>query len=168
MSQSNHILEGLNPAQCEAVTTTDRPLLILAGAGSGKTRAITHKIAWLVAEEGFAPWEILAVTFTNKAAQEMRERCEALLGSSAEGLWQGTFHRIGVRILRAHGPLVGVQNNFVIYDSDDQKAMVKRCIEAAGFSKDRYEPKIIQSYINRAKQRALWPAEVATADGFVN
>ena len=164
MATAEQILEGLNDAQREAVLANDGPVLILAGAGSGKTRAITRKIAWLVSQVGLAPWQILAVTFTNKAAGEMRERCQELLGRAADDLWLGTFHRIGVRILRAHGDVVGVPQGFVIYDSDDQKAMVGRTIEAAGFSKDRYEPKALQGFINRAKQRGLTPDEVAGED----
>ncbi|MDP6943997.1 MAG: UvrD-helicase domain-containing protein, partial [Myxococcota bacterium] len=164
MATAEQILDGLNDAQREAVLANDGPVLILAGAGSGKTRAITRKIAWLVAQEGYAPWQILAVTFTNKAAGEMRERCQRLLGPAADDLWLGTFHRIGVRVLRAHGALVGVPKDFVIYDSDDQKAMVGRAIEGAGLSRDRYEPKALQGFINRAKQRGLRPEEVAEAD----
>ena len=164
MATAEQILEGLNTAQKEAVLANQGPVLILAGAGSGKTRAITRKVAWLVSQEGYAPWQILAVTFTNKAAGEMRERCHDLFGSAADDLWLGTFHRIGVRILRIHGPLVGVPQSFVIYDSDDQKAMVGRSIEAAGLSKDRYEPKALQGFINRAKQRNLSPDEVAEVD----
>jgi len=165
MATAEQILDGLNDAQREAVLANDGPVLILAGAGSGKTRAITRKIAWLVSQEGVEPWQILAVTFTNKAAGEMRDRCQDLLGAAADGLWLGTFHRIGVRILRAHGSLVGVPQTFVIYDSDDQKAMVGRSIEAAGLSRDRYEPKALQGFINRAKQRGLDPPGVAEADG---
>ena len=114
MATAEQILEGLNDAQREAVLANDGPVLILAGAGSGKTRAITRKVAWLVSQQGYKPWEILAVTFTNKAAGEMRERCQELLGSAADDLWLGTFHRIGVRLLRAHGALVGVPQGFVI------------------------------------------------------
>ena len=164
MERAEQILAGLNEAQRAAVLANQGPVLILAGAGSGKTRAITRKVAWLVSQEGYAPWQILAVTFTNKAAGEMRERCHELLGPAADDLWLGTFHRIGVRILRTHGPLVGVPQSFVIYDSDDQKAMVGRAIEACGLSKDRYEPKALQGFINRAKQRNLAPSEVAEVD----
>jgi DNA helicase II / ATP-dependent DNA helicase PcrA len=164
METADQILEGLNDAQREAVLANQGAVLILAGAGSGKTRAITRKIAWLVSQEGYAPWQILAVTFTNKAAGEMRERCHELLGSAADDLWLGTFHRIGVRILRTHGTLVGVPQSFIIYDSDDQKAMVGRAIEAAGLSKERYEPKALQGFINRAKQRNLSPDQVAEVD----
>ena len=164
MERAEQILAGLNEAQRDAVLANQGPVLILAGAGSGKTRAITRKVAWLVSQEGYAPWQILAVTFTNKAAGEMRERCHELLGPAADDLWLGTFHRIGVRILRTHGPLVGVPQGFVIYDSDDQKAMVARSIEACGLSKDRYEPKALQGFINRAKQRNLAPDQVAEVD----
>ena len=159
------ILDPLNPEQRQAVLANDGPLLILAGAGSGKTRTITHKIAWLIGECGVRPWEILAVTFTNKAAGEMKERCQHLLGSAADALWLGTFHRIGVRILRTHGRLVGVEPNFNIYDRDDQKAMMTRVIANLGLSKDRYDPKTLVAFIERAKHRALDPDELADADG---
>ncbi len=154
------ILEGLNAPQREAVLANDGPLLVLAGAGSGKTRVITRKVAWLVRHGGLHPWEILAVTFTNKAAQEMRERCRDLLGDAAEDLWLGTFHRIGVRMLRQHGALVGVDPHFVIYDSADQRAMLARCIDQLGFSSSLVDPKGMQAFIDRAKQRGWGPDEL--------
>ena len=151
-SPGDQILSCLNEPQRQAVQTSDGPVLILAGAGSGKTRAITHKISWLVSVEGFQPWEILAVTFTNKAAGEMRKRCAELLGDSSEGLWLGTFHSIGAKILRRHGELVGVPRSFVIYDQDDQKAMLKRSLDELDIASDTYPVKRFQSYINTAKR----------------
>ncbi|MCB9727342.1 MAG: UvrD-helicase domain-containing protein [Deltaproteobacteria bacterium] len=154
------ILAGLNTPQREAVLANDGPLLVLAGAGSGKTRVITRKVAWLVRQEGYRPWEILAVTFTNKAAAEMRERCRQLLGDAAEDLWLGTFHRIGVRVLRQHGPLVGVDPHFGIYDQADQRAMLGRCIEELGLSTSAVDAKTMQGFIDRAKQRGFGPDEL--------
>jgi DNA helicase-2/ATP-dependent DNA helicase PcrA len=154
------ILEGLNAPQRQAVLANDGPLLVLAGAGSGKTRVITRKVAWLVRHGGLRPWEILAVTFTNKAAQEMRERCRHLLGEAAEDLWLGTFHRIGVRMLRQHGPLVGVDAHFVIYDSADQRAMLARCIDELGYSTSLVDAKGAQGFIDSAKQRGWGPDEL--------
>ncbi|MGM0577882.1 MAG: ATP-dependent helicase [Myxococcota bacterium] len=160
MHEDDPILSGLNAPQRDAVLANDGPVLILAGAGSGKTRAITHKIAWLVGREGYAPWNILAVTFTNKAAREMKERCTELIGpENTEDLWLGTFHRIGVQILRRHGQSIGVDPRFTIYDQDDQKAMVKRVLKELNYSKDAIDPKQVQKFINRAKQRGRTPAK---------
>ena len=156
------ILEGLNPPQRDAVLANQGPVLILAGAGSGKTRALTRKIAYLIQHEGVAPWEILAVTFTNKAAAEMRDRCAQLVGDRVEFPWLGTFHRTGVRMLREHGELVGVPQNFVIYDQSDQRAMVNRCIKGLGF--DKVTPQSVAEFINSAKLRALTAREVAVED----
>ena len=156
------ILEGLNSPQREAVLANQGPVLILAGAGSGKTRALTRKIAYLIQHEGVAPWEILAVTFTNKAAAEMRDRCAQLVGDRVEFPWLGTFHRTGVRMLREHGELVGVPSNFVIYDQSDQRAMVNRCIKSLGF--DKVTPQGVAEFINSAKLRALTAEEVSVED----
>jgi DNA helicase-2/ATP-dependent DNA helicase PcrA len=117
------ILENLNQQQREAVLHTEGPLLVLAGAGSGKTRVLTHRIAYLVEEMGVRPWNILAITFTNKAAREMKERLEKLIGSEGNDLWVGTFHACCVRILRREIERLGFDKSFVIYDVDDQKAM---------------------------------------------
>jgi DNA helicase-2/ATP-dependent DNA helicase PcrA len=151
------LLELLNPPQREAVLAVDGPVLILAGAGSGKTRTITQKIAYLVQHCGLAPWEILAVTFTNKAAQEMRERCQHLLGDRAGDLWLGTFHSIGLRILRRHAELIGRYSGFVIYDSDDQLAMIKRCMKELNVSEKNLRPRLVQHYINEAKRQCQGP-----------
>src|SRR5690606_39352909 len=112
----------LNEEQFEACTTTEGPLLILAGAGSGKTRAITHRIAYMIGERGIAPWSILAITFTNKAAQEMKERVRQLVGDTAETMWISTFHSACVRILRRHIEELGYKRDFTVYDTYDQKA----------------------------------------------
>src|SRR5690554_6730719 len=115
------LLSNLNKEQQEAVKHTEGPLLIMAGAGSGKTRVLTHRIAYLVEEMGVSPWNILAITFTNKAAREMKERLEKLIGSDANDLWVGTFHACCVRILRRDIEKLGFDRSFVIYDTDDQQ-----------------------------------------------
>ena len=112
-------LDGLNPAQREAVETTRGPLLVLAGAGSGKTRVLTMRIAHMIADEGVRPWQILAITFTNKAAAEMRERLAAILPEGTRGMWVCTFHAMCVRMLREDAEAIGYTNNFTIYDDDD-------------------------------------------------
>ena len=132
------LLDGLNSAQADAVQTTSGPLLILAGAGSGKTKTLTHRIAYLIAHESIWPNEILAVTFTNKAAKEMRERLGVLLGqdSSNRGFmpWMGTFHGICVRMLRVEGDAIGIARNFVIYDEDDRRGLVKQAMKQLSIS----------------------------------
>ena len=119
------IYDTLNERQREAVFHTEGPLLILAGAGSGKTRVLTHRIAYLIEELGVNPWNILAITFTNKAAGEMRERVDNLVGHGAESVWVSTFHSMCVRILRRHIDLIGYDNSFTIYDVDDQRTLMK-------------------------------------------
>ena len=119
------VYDNLNPPQKEAVLCTEGPLLILAGAGSGKTRVLTHRIAYLISEKGVNPWNILAITFTNKAAQEMRERVNNLVVEGAESIWVSTFHSACVRILRRHIDFLGYDNHFAIYDTDDQKNVMK-------------------------------------------
>ena len=119
------IYDKLNEPQREAVYHTDGPLLILAGAGSGKTRVLTHRIAYLIGERGVNPWNILAITFTNKAAEEMRQRVDNLVGFGAESVWVSTFHSACVRILRRFIDRLGYENHFTIYDTDDQKTLIK-------------------------------------------
>ena len=119
------IYDTLNEQQREAVFYTEGPLLILAGAGSGKTRVLTHRIAYLIEEQQVNPWNILAITFTNKAAGEMRERVDKLVGYGSESIWVSTFHSMCVRILRRHIDLLGYDPNFTIYDSDDQKTLMR-------------------------------------------
>ena len=124
------IYDTLNPMQKEAVLHTEGPLLILAGAGSGKTRVLTHRVAYLIDEKQVNPWNILAITFTNKAAGEMRERVDQLVGFGAESIWVSTFHSTCVRILRRHIEYLGYNTNFSIYDSDDQKTLMKQVFKA--------------------------------------
>ncbi|MCP3977755.1 MAG: UvrD-helicase domain-containing protein [bacterium] len=144
-------LADLNPQQVEAVTHGGGPLLVLAGAGSGKTRVITHRIARLILDERIAPWRIVAVTFTNKAAAEMRERVERILGSTESGCRIGTFHSMCLRILRRDGERVGLASGFTIYDSDDQLAVVKRILKDEGADPDAGTPRSYRAKISRAK-----------------
>jgi DNA helicase II / ATP-dependent DNA helicase PcrA len=152
---------GLNPAQREAVLHVNGPLLALAGAGSGKTRVLTSRIARLIDVEGVDPRHILAVTFTNKAAGEMRERIGRLLGTSPAGMWAGTFHSIGARMLRTAAHLVARTPAFTIYDQDDSLAVVKRLMERHSVSPKQFAPRAIQSTISDAKNRMVMPSEFA-------
>src|SRR5258705_9744068 len=150
----------LNPAQREAVEHPGGPLLVLAGAGSGKTRVLTARIAHLITTLHVAPQRIFAVTFTNKAAGEMRTRIGQLLGADPRGLWIGTFHSLSARLLRREAPLLGFGPNFTIYDSDDSEALVKRLIEARQLSTKVYSPRSVHGVISSAKNRMLTPEEL--------
>ena len=150
---ARHLLEELNDEQRDAVEAVGGPLLIVAGPGSGKTRVITHRIAYLVQVLGVAPHGILAVTFTNKAAREMRSRLETLLGERVGDLTVGTFHNVGARILRAHGEGIGIHRDFVIYDQDDQREVVKRALLDVGLDPKRYTPPVVQNAISGAKNQ---------------
>ncbi|OGG51230.1 MAG: hypothetical protein A3F84_17920 [Candidatus Handelsmanbacteria bacterium RIFCSPLOWO2_12_FULL_64_10] len=161
------ILDGLNPAQREAVETVEGPVLILAGAGSGKTRALTHRIAYLIEVKGVNPASVLALTFTNKAAGEMKERVERLLGRSSRGMWVGTFHAICARILRMEAERIGFDRNFAIYDSDDQLTLVRRAIADLEVSDRQYPPARVRGRISRAKNGMVGPAEFARSAGNV-
>ncbi|NLG88858.1 MAG: DNA helicase PcrA [Clostridiaceae bacterium] len=151
------LIEGLNPQQKEAVLHTEGPLLVLAGAGSGKTRVITHRIAYLIQEKGVAPWNILSLTFTNKAAKEMRDRIEALIGTRVLDIWCGTFHSCCVRILRREIERLGFSRDFVIYDTDDQETLIKDCLQRLGYNEKNFPPKQILAYIGRAKDELINP-----------
>jgi len=153
---------GLNPAQRAAVEHGDGPLLVIAGAGSGKTRVLTSRIARLVAERGVAPHEILAVTFTNKAAGEMRERVARALGEEPSGMWIGTFHGIGARVLRANATLVGRTSEYTIYDEDDSLSVIKRLMERHHISNKEFAPKAISAEIGSAKNALVEVAEYET------
>ena len=155
------ILAELNAAQKQAVETIEGPLLILAGPGSGKTRVITHRIAYLIKVCRINPYRILAVTFTNKAANEMRERLEKLLGQAVAALTLGTFHAICARILRQEGRAIGLEPNFTIYDEDDQLSLIKQSIQGVGLDPKQYTPSAIQSAIKFAKSQLLTPSQYA-------
>src|SRR6478736_3903801 len=152
-----NFLEKLNPEQREAVLHRDGPLLILAGAGSGKTRVITFRIAYLIGDGHAAPGEVLAVTFTNKASQEMRERVESLIGSTAQGVWLSTFHALCARLLRREAPKIGLSRDFVIYDSSDQVAVVKQALRELNIAPELVPPRLALSRISHAKNRMEGP-----------
>src|ERR1700755_3396324 len=141
-------LTGLNPQQRDAVTHGDGPLLVLAGAGSGKTRVLTHRIAYLVLTGHVQPNEILAITFTNKAAQEMRERVELLLGRRTRAMWVMTFHSACARMLRAEAPRLGYTRTFTIYDQSDSRRLVKRCLDQIDADPKRFTPNAVQHQIS--------------------
>src|SRR3954447_14643621 len=149
------LLEGLNEPQREAVTHGDGPLLILAGAGSGKTRVLTHRIAWLVHTGGAQPSEILAITFTNKAAQEMRGRVELLVGRRARAMWIMTFHSACARMLRADAERLGYTRGFTIYDEQDSLRLVKNCIEELDIDPKRFPARGLRRQISDAKNALL-------------
>lgn len=153
-------LSLLNDEQREAVLCTEGPLLVLAGAGSGKTRVLTHRIAYLVEEKGIAPWQILAITFTNKAAKEMRERVAALLGGRTRGMWVSTFHAMCVRILRDDADKIGYDKNFSIYDTDDLKRLVKTIMIELDADPKQISPAVLLSQISQAKNALMSPADV--------
>lgn len=150
-------IDSLNPAQKEAVLCTEGPLLVLAGAGSGKTRVLTHRIAHLVEDLGVAPWQIMAITFTNKAAAEMRERLGGLIGSNARGMWVSTFHSLCVRILRADCERIGFSQGFTIYDDDDSKRLMKQILEELNVDPKRYPINALRNRISKAKNDLIVP-----------
>ena len=154
------IYDTLNPPQREAVAQTEGPVLILAGAGSGKTRVLTHRIAYLMDEKGVNPWNILAITFTNKAAQEMRERVDKLVGFGSESIWVSTFHSACVRILRRHIDNLGYDTNFTIYDTDDQKSLMKDVCRKMNIDTKIYKERSILAQISHAKDELLTPDDM--------
>ena len=161
-----HFLEALNPEQREAVLHIRGPLLILAGAGSGKTRVITSRIAYLVGDGHAEPHEVLAVTFTNKAAEEMRARVEALLGSECSGMWMSTFHSLCARLLRREAPAIGLSRDFVIYDSSDQLTVVKRALKDLHIDDTFVQPRVALARISHAKNRMEGPDAIAANAGW--
>ncbi len=159
-------LTGLNPEQVEAVETLDGPVLVLAGAGTGKTRVLTTRIAHILATGRARPSEILAVTFTNKAAREMKERVGRMVGEAVEGMpWLGTFHSIGVKILRRHAELADLKSDFTILDTDDQIRLMKQVIQAADIDEKRWPARLFASIVDNWKNRGLTPSDVAPGDG---
>ncbi|WP_096155802.1 MULTISPECIES: DNA helicase PcrA [Bacillus] len=159
---SQRLLDGLNPMQQEAVRTTDGPLLIMAGAGSGKTRVLTHRIAYLMAEKEVPPWNILAITFTNKAAREMKERIKTIVGGSvAEEIWISTFHSMCVRILRRDIDRIGMNRNFTILDTTDQLSVIKNILKDRNLDPKKHEPRSILGSISSAKNELITPEQFA-------
>ena len=163
------ILQDLNPAQADAVKTTTGPVLILAGAGSGKTKTLTHRIAYLMTQERVWPNEILAVTFTNKAAREMRERLAHLVGQEPSRSfmpWMGTFHGICVRLLRLDGDKIGIQPNYVIYDEDDRQGLIKQAMKQLSIADKQIKPRAVSSAISNAKNELVGPEEFANTSHY--
>ena len=158
-------LSGLNKEQREAVEATEGAVLVLAGAGTGKTRVLTTRLAHILATRRAWPGQILAVTFTNKAAREMKERIGALIGGVVEGMqWLGTFHSIGARMLRRHAELAGLKSNFTILDADDQLRLMKQLVEAEGIDEKRWPARALAAMIDGWKNRGLRPEDVPDGD----
>ncbi|EEL52377.1 MULTISPECIES: DNA helicase PcrA [Bacillus cereus group] len=170
MSITDKLLNGLNPEQQKAVQTTNGPLLLMAGAGSGKTRVLTHRIAYLLGEKGVAPWNVLAITFTNKAAREMRERIDTLVGPEAEDIWISTFHSMCVRILRRDIDRIGINRNFTILDASDQLTVVKKIMKERNIDPKKFDPRSILGGISNAKNELLsadkYAKQISIADPF--
>ena len=153
------LIQGLNNKQKEAVLTVEGPCLVIAGAGSGKTKVLTHKIAYLISEKKVKPWNILAITFTNKAANEMKERVEKIVGDVAQEIWMGTFHSICVRILRKYIDRIGFDTSFLIFDTSDQKTVVKECLKTLKIDDKMFTDRSVLSEISNAKNEMLTPKE---------
>src|ERR1041385_6822400 len=164
-------LQGSNPPQREAVLATEGPVLVLAGAGTGKTAALTARLAHLLFTRKAWPSELLAVTFTNKAAREMKERVGRIVGDAVEGMpWLGTFHSIGAKMLRRHAELVGLRSNFTILDTDDQLRLMKQLILAADIDEKRWPARMLGGLIDRWKKRGWTPDQIdaGEAEAFAN
>ncbi|MCS7011543.1 MAG: UvrD-helicase domain-containing protein, partial [Anaerolineales bacterium] len=158
-------LTQLNPQQRQAVTAGAGPVLVLAGPGSGKTRVLTQRIAYLIAGQGVRPWQILAVTFTNKAAREMENRVSSLLGSlTTDGLWLGTFHAICARILRREADYLPFDSNYVIFDTEDQERLIKAAIRDLNLDEKSYRAPSVHAAISRAKNELLFPDDYPVAN----
>ena len=155
----------MNERQQEAVQLTQGPLLLMAGAGSGKTRVLTHRIAYLIEEKMINPWNILAITFTNKAAKEMKERVTQLLGSQGEDVWVSTFHSMCVRILRRDIDKIGYSQNFTILDSSEQLSVMKRIIKELNLDPKKYDARGILATISNAKNEILTPKKYEALEG---
>jgi len=167
MVQTGAYLDGLNPEQAEAVQATEGPVLVLAGAGTGKTRVLTCRLAHILTNNMAYPSQILSVTFTNKAAREMRERVGGLIGDAVEGLpWLGTFHSIAAKILRIHSELLGLKSSFTILDTDDQLRLLKQIIKAEGIDEKRWTPRYLASLIDSWKNKGLTPEKVTSRESY--
>ncbi|OUZ31367.1 ATP-dependent DNA helicase PcrA [Enterococcus faecium] len=165
MSSKAELLNGMNPRQKEAVLHTDGPLLLMAGAGSGKTRVLIHRIAYLIEEKEVNPWNILAITFTNKAAKEMKERVNAILASGGEDVWVSTFHSMCVRILRRDVDFIGYNRNFTIIDSSEQLTLMKRILKELNIDPKKYDPRSILGTISQAKNSLQTPQDFTKMQG---
>ena len=152
-----NLIEGLNDKQKEAVLATEGPCLVIAGAGSGKTKVLTHKIAYLISEKNVKPYNILAITFTNKAASEMKQRVEKIVGDVAQEMWMGTFHSICVKILRRYIDRIGYKTDFVIFDTSDQKTLIKECIKALKVDDKLFTDRGVPTEISNGKNEMLEP-----------
>ncbi|MGM9891217.1 DNA helicase PcrA [Limosilactobacillus sp.] len=168
MSNSQALLDGMNDKQTEAVLTTEGPLLVMAGAGSGKTRVLTHRVAYLIEEKNVLPWNILAITFTNKAAREMQERVGKLLGESAQDIWVSTFHSLCVRILRRDIEKLGYNRAFTIADTSEQRTLMKQICAELNIDTKKFDPRSILSTISNAKNALLTPKDYAAQVGSNN
>ena len=156
-----NLLDELNDKQYEAVINYEGPCLVIAGAGSGKTKVLTHKIAYLIQEKNIKPWNILAITFTNKAANEMKQRVETLIGEIANDMWIGTFHAICVRILRRYIDRIEFEKSFVIFDTSDQRTLIKNCLKELDIDDKMFTDRIVQYEISNAKNDMLEPETYA-------
>lgn len=166
MNQSIHpLLKGLNNRQQEAVRHTDGPLLVMAGAGSGKTRVLTHRIAYLLDEKGVSPRNILAITFTNKAAREMKDRVTNLIGPEADQMWVSTFHSMCVRILRRDADKIGINRNFTIFDTADQLTVIKNVLKERNIDPKKYQPRSFLAEISSAKNKLQTPDQYQKVAG---
>ena len=157
-------LEGLNPEQRQAVEKTEGPLLVLSGAGTGKTKVLTTRIAYIIHQQKARPWQILAVTFTNKASAEMKSRLEKMIGGEAFSVWLGTFHAIGIKILRKYGERIGLQSNFIVLNSDDQERLLKQLMQEVGIDTKKYAPATLLDIIQRWKDKGLLPHQITTRE----
>ena len=153
------LIEGLNDRQKEAVISTEGPCLVIAGAGSGKTKVLTHKIAYLISEKYVKPWNIIAITFTNKAANEMKERIQKIIGDAANDLWMGTFHSICVKILRKYIDRIGFDHSFLIFDTSDQKTLIKECLKDLKVDDKLFTDRAVLSEISNGKNEMLEPKD---------
>ncbi|GMA47080.1 hypothetical protein GCM10025854_13300 [Tetragenococcus muriaticus] len=165
MTSQNELLTNMNQKQEEAITTTEGPLLLMAGAGSGKTRVLTHRIAYLIEERSVNPWNILAITFTNKAAKEMKGRVKELLGKQAEDIWVSTFHSMCVRILRRDVERIGYSKNFTIIDTAEQRTLMKNVLKILDIDPKKYDPRAILGSISNAKNALLTPENYQKMQG---
>jgi Superfamily I DNA and RNA helicases len=157
-------LQSLNREQLDAVQSINGPVLVLAGAGTGKTKVLVSRICHILKNNYAKPWEILAVTFTNKASKEMNSRVSSLIGQAVEGMWLGTFHSIGVKILRSNAELIGLKNNFTIIDTDDQTRVLKQLIKSNNIDDKRWPARSLAYIINKWKDMGVLPEEVRSED----